>query len=47
MAAARLVAAGERVLVVGGPGIVQALDAAGDEVVDGAPADAVVVGFDP
>ena len=34
MAAARLVEAGERALVVGGPGVVQALDAAGVEVVD-------------
>ena len=46
IAAARLVEAGERALVVGGPGVVQALDAAGVEVVTEPPADAVLVGFD-
>jgi 4-nitrophenyl phosphatase len=45
MAAARLVAEGERVLVVGGPGIVQAVGAGRATVVDEGPADAVVVGF--
>ncbi len=46
IAAARLVEVGERALVVGGPGVVQALDAAGVEVVTEPPADAVLVGFD-
>ncbi len=45
MAAARLVAEGERVLVVGGPGIVQAVGAGRATVVEEGPADAVVVGF--
>jgi 4-nitrophenyl phosphatase len=45
MAAARLVERGERALVVGGPGIVQALEARGAEVVDDGRADAVLVGF--
>ena len=46
MAAARLVEAGERAVVVGGPGIVQALGGRGVEiVVDDGPADAVLVGF--
>ena len=45
MAAARLVERGERALVVGGPGIVQALHGRGAEVVDDGPADAVLVGF--
>ena len=45
MAAARLVAEGERVLVVGGPGIVQAVGAGRATVVEDGPADAVVVGF--
>ena len=46
MAAARLVSTGERALVVGGPGIAQALAARGALVVERAPADAVLVGFD-
>jgi 4-nitrophenyl phosphatase len=46
MAAARLVTAGERALVVGGPGIVQALEQRGATVVGTGPADAVLVGFD-
>ena len=46
IAAARLVEVGERALVVGGPGVVQALEAAGVEVVTEPPADAVLVGFD-
>lgn len=51
MAAARLLSAGERVLVAGGPGIVEAVEGAGARAVtyeaadDGAPVDAVVVGF--
>ena len=45
MAAARLVEAGERAVVVGGPGIVQALAGRGVEVVTDGPADAVLVGF--
>jgi 4-nitrophenyl phosphatase len=45
-AAATLVAAGERVLVCGGPGIVEAVTAVGAQVVDGPPADVVMVGFD-
>jgi 4-nitrophenyl phosphatase len=49
-AAARLVAPGERVLLIGGPGIAGELAAVGAEVVepgDDAPVDAVVVGLDP
>ncbi|MGH9214009.1 MAG: HAD-IIA family hydrolase [Acidimicrobiales bacterium] len=57
-AAAALVAAGERVLVCGGPGMVEAMEARGAEVVDATIAaragatlvdavDAVAVGFDP
>jgi 4-nitrophenyl phosphatase len=46
MAAARLVSAGQRALVVGGPGIVQALEQCGATVVEAAPADVVLVGFD-
>lgn len=46
MAAATLVERGERVLVLGGPGVREALAARDVEVVDGdASADAVVVGF--
>lgn len=51
MAAAGLLAAGERVLVAGGPGIEEAVRSAGaepvtyDEVDAGSPVDAVVVGF--
>jgi 4-nitrophenyl phosphatase len=46
-AAARLVAPGERVLLCGGPGAAEALEAAGAEVLrrTDAPVDAVVVGF--
>lgn len=47
MAAARLVEAGESVVVVGGPGIVEAVEARGARVVDAERADAVIVGFDP
>ena len=45
MAAAALVEPGERAVVVGGPGIVQALEARGVQVVPDGPADAVLVGF--
>lgn len=45
MAAARLVEPGERVLVCAGPGVVQALEARGAEVVRDGDADAVVVGL--
>jgi 4-nitrophenyl phosphatase len=45
MAAAGLVQPGERAFVVGGPGIVQALEARGVEVVHEGTADAVIVGF--
>ena len=46
-AAGRLVAPGEQVLVVGGPGIVEAVESAGAEVCSSGPADAVIVGIDP
>jgi HAD superfamily hydrolase (TIGR01450 family) len=45
MAAARLVEPGERALVAGGPGIVEALEARGATPVREGDADAVVVGF--
>lgn len=45
MAAARLVQAGERVLLLGGPGIAGELQARGAVLVDEGPCDAVVVGF--
>jgi HAD superfamily hydrolase (TIGR01450 family) len=45
MAAALLVEPGERVMVCGGPGIVEALLGRGAVVVDDEPFDAVVVGF--
>jgi glycerol 3-phosphatase-2 len=44
-AAARLLEPGHRALVLGGAGVVEALEGGGVEVVDGLPADAVVVGF--
>ncbi len=47
LAAARLVEAGERVLVCGGPGIAEAMASAGAEVVREGDAEVVVVGFDP
>jgi 4-nitrophenyl phosphatase len=47
MAAATLVAPGERALLVGGAGIAEALRARGVELVDAAPADVVVVGINP
>ena len=45
LAAARLVEPGERALVAGGPGIVEALEAGGATPVRDGDADAVVVGF--
>lgn len=45
MAAAHLLAPGARALVCGGPGVVEALLAAGVEVVEDGPIDAVVVGL--
>jgi 4-nitrophenyl phosphatase len=45
MAAAGLVAPGERVLICAGPGVVEAVEARGAEAVDDGPADAVVVGL--
>jgi len=54
MAAAAFLDPGERVLVVGGPGIVEAVESRGAEAVpvgapdaDSAPVDAVLVGLDP
>jgi 4-nitrophenyl phosphatase len=47
MAAATLVAPGERVLVVGGPGLVEEVEARGATVVRAGDADAVLVGYDP
>jgi 4-nitrophenyl phosphatase len=44
-AAATLVARGERALVVGGPGIAEAVAARGAEPVHDGPADVVIVGF--
>ena len=46
-AAGQLIQPGERVLVVGGPGIDEAVELAGAEVCTSAPADVVVVGMDP
>ena len=46
-AAAQLIHPGERVLVVGGPGIDEAVELAGAEVCSSGPADAVIVGMDP
>ena len=47
MAAAELVQAGERALVCAGPGVAEALQARGAEVVTAGPADVVVVGYHP
>lgn len=47
MAAATLVHPGETVLVCGGPGITEAVEARGARVVADGPADVVVVGYDP
>lgn len=44
-AAASLCRPGHRVLVCGGEGVVEAVEAAGAEVVEAPPADAVIVGF--
>ena len=46
-AAGLLISPGERVLVVGGPGINEAVELAGAQVCSSGPADAVVVGMDP
>lgn len=46
-AAGRLVRPGERVLVVGGAGIVEAVERAGAHVCADGPAEAVIVGMDP
>lgn len=45
-AGARLLAPGERVLVVGGPGLREEVARRGCEVVDGGPCDAVISGLD-
>jgi HAD superfamily hydrolase (TIGR01450 family) len=45
LAAALLVEPGERVMVAGGPGILEALERRGAVVVDGGSCDAVMVGF--
>ncbi len=47
MAAGRLIESGERVLVIGGPGIDEAIEKRGGRVVRTHPADAVIVGIDP
>lgn len=44
-AAAHVLSPGERVLVFGGPGIIEAVGERGAEVVTDGPADAVIVGF--
>ena len=45
MAAARLVAAGERVLVAGGPGVREEIERRGGRLVSDGPCEVVVVGF--
>ena len=45
MAAGSLIRPGERVMVCAGPGVLEAVEAAGGAVVDGRGADVVVVGF--
>ncbi len=45
MAAARLIEPGKRAVVLGGPGVVEALEARGVQPLREGPADAVVVGF--
>lgn len=48
LAAATRVAAGERALVIGGPGVIEALEMRDVDIVPpGAPCDVVVVGMDP
>jgi 4-nitrophenyl phosphatase len=47
MAAARLIDPGERVVVCGGPGVVEEVEGRGAHVVDGPGADVVVVGYNP
>lgn len=46
MAGASLIDPGERVVVLGGPGIVEAVERRGGVVIDDGPADAVMVGLD-
>ncbi len=46
MAASQLVERGDRVIVCGGAGVIESLEARGAEVVDDGPCEAVVVGFD-
>jgi 4-nitrophenyl phosphatase len=45
MAAARLLSRGERIVALAGPGVHEAVAAAGATVVEEGPADAVIVGF--
>jgi 4-nitrophenyl phosphatase len=45
MAAASLIAPGERVLVCGGPGVVEALERRGAQIIEAGQPDVVVVGF--
>lgn len=47
MAAGFLIEPGQRVVVVGGPGVDEAVERRGATVVGSAPADAVIVGLDP
>lgn len=47
MAAGSYVSPGDRVVVVGGPGIDEAVERRGGRVVDAGPADVVIVGIDP
>lgn len=47
MAAAQLIEPGERVVVVGGKGIDEAVERKGASIVEAGPADAVIVGIDP
>lgn len=47
MAAGRLVSDGDRVVVVGGPGIDEAVEKRGGRVVRSGPAELVIVGIDP
>lgn len=46
MAAGRMVGAGDRILVIGGDGVLAAMRDAGAEIVDDGPVDAVVMGID-
>ncbi len=47
MAAGGLVEPGDRVVVIGGPGIDEAVEKRGGRVVDGGPAELVIAGIDP